>query len=394
MTHKHLFKTWVLVPSLAIILSACNQASENDIEPGAQNSEPLVVNSVDNTIVLKSLFSDHFKIGTALSREQIIGSKTAVLPFVNTQFNALTPENSMKWERIHPQLGVYDFEAADALVEFSNKNGHFFTGHTLVWHSQVPDWVFEHTDGTLLNREELLQRMEDHINTVAGRYKGQIQAWDVVNEAFNEDGTLRESKWYSIIGEDFIEQAFTMAAKAAPSAKLYYNDYNLYKPEKRNGVVKLIKQLQSKGIKIDGVGMQAHYALDMPELTEIEDSIKAYSALNVGVMFTELDVSVIPFPDEENMGADISLNIALQESFNPYPETLPKEVEEQLGARYQEFFKLFNKHKNVIERVTFWGVNDSHSWRNDWPVEGRTDYPLLFDRQFKAKPFVGSLNKQ
>ncbi|MCI2285280.1 endo-1,4-beta-xylanase [Colwellia sp. MSW7] len=279
-------------------------------------------------------------------------------------------------------------------VEFANKNNHFFTGHTLVWHSQVPDWVFEHKDGTPLNRAELLARMEDHINTVAGRYAGKIDAWDVVNEALNEDGTLRESKWLSIIGDDFIEQAFMLAAKAAPNAKLYYNDYNLYKPEKRNGVLNLVKRLQNKGIRIDGVGMQAHYSLTKPDLTEIEDSIKAYSALNMDVLITELDVSVIPFPDEKNMGADVSLSMELQESFNPYPDALPVEVENQLGDRYRALFNIFNRHQEVIKRVTFWGVSDANTWRNDWPMPGRTDYPLLFDRQLKAKPFVSSLNKQ
>lgn len=376
-----------LVPLISVItltLSAC----------GNQPKSPAVEQSDIDAPLLKALFADKYKIGTALSREQIIGNATSVLPFVNQQFNAITPENSMKWERIHPEEGVYDFEAPDALVEFANKNNHFFTGHTLVWHSQVPDWVFEHKDGTPLNRAELLARMEDHINTVAGRYAGKIDAWDVVNEALNEDGTLRESKWLSIIGDDFIEQAFMLAAKAAPNAKLYYNDYNLYKPEKRNGVLNLVKRLQSKGIRIDGVGMQAHYSLTKPDLTEVEDSIKAYSALNMDVLITELDVSVIPFPDEKNMGADVSLNMKLQDEFNPYPNDLPTEIENQLGDRYRALFNIFNRHQDVIKRVTFWGVSDANTWRNDWPMPGRTDYPLLFDRQLKAKPFVSSLNKQ
>jgi endo-1,4-beta-xylanase len=348
----------------------------------------------DNTVVLKTMFADKFKIGTALSRDQIIGKSTNILPFVNQQFNAITPENSMKWERIHPKEGVYDFTAADALVKFANSHQHFITGHTLVWHSQVPDWVFEHHDGTPLNRTELLKRLEDHINTVAGRYAGKIDAWDVVNEALNEDGTLRQSKWLTIIGDDFIEQAFKMAAKAAPNAKLYYNDYNLYKPEKRKGVIKLVKELQSKGIKIDGIGMQAHYSLTSPDLKEVENSIIAFANLNVSVLITELDVSVLPFPDEKNMGADVALNFDLQASYNPYPKELPKEIQQQLATRYKSLFAIFNKHYKVIDRVTFWGVNDGQSWRNDWPMKGRTDYPLLFDRQLKAKPFVACLNQQ
>ncbi len=388
MKHKKIIKSIVLLSTITFGLVGCMNSNDNT----STMSEPL--NSSDTPKELKGQFSDKFRIGTAISREQIIGSERHVLPFVNKHFNAITPENSMKWERIHPEEGVYDFEAADALVEFSNKNNHFITGHTLVWHSQVPDWVFEHQDGTLLSRAELLKRMEDHINSVAGRYAGKIDAWDVVNEALNEDGTLRESKWLSIIGDDFIDQAFIMAAKAAPNTKLYYNDYNLYKPEKRSGVVQLVKRLQSKGIRIDGVGMQAHYSLTSPELSDIEDSIKAYSNLNVDVLITELDVSVLPFPEEDNMGADVSLNFALQESFNPYPQSLPSSVEKELGERYQALFKIFNKHQDKIERVTFWGVSDANTWRNDWPMPGRTDYPLLFDRELKTKPFVNDLHLQ
>ena len=389
---KHKITIPVLLLSL---LSACsNDGTTNNAALSAGQNQSAEMQKNEPTIVLKDLFSDNFKIGTALSREQIIGKDTNILPFVNKHFNAITPENSMKWERIHPEDGVYDFEAADALVEFSNKNNHFFIGHTLVWHSQVPDWVFEHKDGSPLNRSELLKRMEAHINAVAGRYKGKIDAWDVVNEALNEDGSLRESKWSAIIGDDFIDQAFMMAAKAAPNAKLYYNDYNLYKPEKRNGVLRLVKRLQSKGIRIDGVGMQAHYSLDSPELTEIDDSIKAYSALNMDVLITELDVSVLPFPDENNMGADVSLNFDLQAEFNPYPDSLPASVEKQLGERYRALFNIFNRHQNVIKRVTFWGVSDAQTWRNGWPMTGRSDYPLLFDRQLQTKPFVSSLNLQ
>ena len=395
MSHKKSFKTILLIPAITMALSGCINSNNNNTQENTSSAQALITESnANDSVALKDLFLDKYKIGTALSREQIIGQATDVLPFVNQQFNAITPENSMKWERIHPSEGVYDFEAADALVEFANKNNHFFTGHTLVWHSQVPDWVFEDKNGKPLNRDQLLKRMEDHINAVAGRYAGKIDAWDVVNEALNEDGSLRESKWSTIIGDDFIEQAFIMAAKAAPKAKLYYNDYNLYKPEKRNGVLRLVKSLQDKGIRIDGVGMQAHYSLTSPELNEIEDSIKAYSALNMDVLITELDVSVIPFPDEENMGADVSLNIALQDSFNPYPKALSESVENELGDRYRALFKIFNKHQNVIKRVTFWGVSDANTWRNDWPMPGRTDYPLLFDRQLKAKSFVSSLSEQ
>jgi len=380
-------KSLILLSVTAMTLTACTNNVDNQSQPINQT-----VSKSDD--LLKNIFKDRFKIGTALSRKQIIGNETNILPFVNQHFNALTPENSMKWEKINPQPNIYDFEASDALVEFSNKHNHSFTGHTLVWHSQVPNWVFEHSDGTPLNRKELLKRMEAHINKVAGRYAGKIQAWDVVNEALNEDGTLRKSKWYSIIGEDFIEYAFKFAAKAAPQAKLYYNDYNLYKPEKRQGVINLVKNLQSKGIKIDGVGMQAHYSLDTPNFNEVEDSISAYAALDVDVLITELDISVIPFPNKEKMGADVSLNFELQDEFNPYPLAIPKAIEQKQAKRYQELFHIFNKHQKSIERITFWGVDDSQSWKNDWPMPGRSDYPLLIDRQLTLKPFAKTLNQQ
>lgn len=342
-------------------------------------------------VTLKAYFSEYFKIGTAISRAQIMLELPEQLDVAREQFNTFTPENSMKWERIHPTLNEFDFVAADALVEFAQKNNQQLVGHTLVWHSQTPDWVFEDENGITLSREALLKRMEDHINAVAGRYKGKIFAWDVVNEAFNEDGSLRESKWSQIIGDDFIEQAFMFAKKAAPNAKLYYNDYNLFKPEKRAGVIELVKRLQSKNIQIDGVGMQAHYALDYPDLSQAEDSIVEFSETGVDVMITELDISVLPFPEGEAQGADISLDIALQQEFNPYAQGIPDDVNAQLAKRYQDLFKILKKHSDKVGRVTFWGVSDATTWRNDWPMKGRTDYPLLIDRNLQVKDFVSTL---
>ncbi|MBU2879926.1 endo-1,4-beta-xylanase [Aliiglaciecola lipolytica] len=363
----------------------CNNSTEQNAA-----TTPIVEKAPEQS-TLKARFKDHFKIGTAISRDQILGVLPDDLNVAKAQFNTFTPENSMKWERIHPQPDVYDFEAPDALVEYAQENNQELVGHTLVWHSQTPDWVFEDEQGEPLTREALLKRMQDHIFTVAGRYRDRIFAWDVVNEALNEDGTLRESKWSTIIGDDFIEYAFTYAKQAAPNAKLYYNDYNLYKPEKRAGALALIKNLQSKGIQIDGIGMQAHYSLDNPELSLMEDSIVAYAATGIDVMITELDISVLPFPESEEQGADISLDIALQERFNPYPDGLPSEVNKQLGKRYKEVFAILKKHGDKISRVTFWGVSDARTWRNDWPMQGRTDYPLLIDRELKLKSFVNDL---
>lgn len=337
-------------------------------------------------------FKDNFMIGTALSANAILERDHSTLNLVKREFNAVTAENVMKWELIHPKPNVYDFKAPDKLVDFAEQNNLFLVGHTLVWHHQRPDWIFENRNGSKVSRETLLSRMEDHINTVAGRYQNRIDAWDVVNEALNDDGSLRESSWYKIIGEDYIEQAFIMAAKAAPKAKLYYNDYNLFEPAKREGAIKLIKNLQAKGIKIDGIGLQGHYGLYYPDLNLLEDSIKAFAKLGIDIFISELDITVLPLPNGENQGADISVDIKIEDKLNPYPKELPEVVKTKLAERYQEIFAVLNKHKSSINRVTFWGISDAHTWRNDWPVKGRTDYPLLFDRAMNKKTFVDSLS--
>lgn len=384
---KKLFLQLGYVIALTGLLAACNtqQIKSNDSKHIQHNS--------GKPIVLKDAFAGKFMIGTALPTSAVLNPTNAKLTrLIESQFNSITPENNMKWESIQPTPNQWNFEGPDAMVDFAEKNDMFLVGHTLVWHSQAPEWIFKDNNGNVISREALLKRMEHHINTVAGRYRGRIQAWDVVNEALNEDGTLRESKWQQIIGDDYIDYAFQYAAKAAPNAKLYYNDYNLFKPEKRQGVVSLVKHLQSKGIRIDGVGMQGHYALDYPaDLSQVEDSIIAYAELGVGVDITELDITVLEFPDEDNQGADVSLNIQLQERFNPYKKGLPKHVEKQLADRYRAIFAILNRHADKVDRVTMWGTHNSMSWRNNWPMNGRTDYPLLFDRKLKQQPFVATL---
>lgn len=331
-------------------------------------------------------FAGRFLIGAALNIDQIMGREVGVLDFVARQFNALTAENEMKWERIHPEAGEYFWESSDALVEFCRKNDIFLTGHTLVWHQQTPDWVFEDRDGMPASRELLLKRMQEHINTVVGHFNGAVPSWDVVNEALNDDGTLRESKWQQIIGDDFVAKAFEYAHQADPDAKLYYNDYNLYMPAKRAGALRLVKSIQAKGIQVDGIGMQGHYGLVHPEnLSDIEDSILAFAELG-DVMITELDLSVLPFPDEGIVGADLDVNMELKAKYNPYTEGLTDEVEQQQLQRYLDIFAIFLKHQDKISRVTFWGVDDGHSWKNGWPMQGRTDYPLMINRSMELKP--------
>ena len=229
--------------------------------------------------------------------------------------------------------------------------------------------------------------MEHHINTVAGRYKGRIHSWEVVNEALNEDGSLRQSPWLEIIGDDYIEKAFEFAHAADPEAKLYYNDYNLYKPEKAAGARALIAGLQQKGIAVHGAGMQGHYGLDQPEdLKEFGAAIRAFGEMGLEVYITELDLSVLPFPPQQDWGADVSIDMELNEIYNPYPDGLPADVEEQQAARYFKLFKILLANRDSVARVTFWGINDGHSWKNNWPMQGRTDYPMLFDRANGLKP--------
>jgi endo-1,4-beta-xylanase len=338
------------------------------------------------TMALKTAFKDDFLIGAALNPAQFGEANPVQAKLVKAQFNSITPENVMKWEHIHPRPGEYDFSQTDRFVDFGLTNGMFIVGHTLVWHAQTPDWVFQNPNGKPVTREILLKRMRDHIFTVVGRYRGKVKGWDVVNEAIEDDGSLRKSPWQKIIGDDFIEQAFQFAHEADPDAELYYNDYGLESPEKRAGALALVKKLQAKGIRISGVGVQGHYQLapDSPTAEEFSRTISDIARLGVKVMITELDVDVLPSVWKA-LSADVSLRKKGGSEFNPYTNALPAAVQQQLAARYAELFGVMLKHRDVVTRVTFWGVTDGDSWLNDWPIEGRTSYPLLFDREGKAK---------
>lgn len=338
---------------------------------------------------LKDYFTDYYRIGVATPRWFLREGEPNDL--IKKHFNSLTSENDMKWQNIHPQEDEYNFEVADQLVEFGQANDMFIVGHTLVWHSQLARWVLKPVptgdpakDTLLVDAATLEKRIVQHIETIVGRYKGKIGGWDVVNEALNEDGSYRPSAFYNILGEDFIPLAFTTAAKVDPDAELYYNDYNLVNRKKREGALRIVKMLQEKGVKIDGVGIQAHWSLETPSIEEIEQSILDYSALGVDVMFTELDVSVLPSP-WRMPSADISIRFKNNPTMNPYPDSLPDSMQVKLADRYQQIFELFNKHKDKITRVTFWGLHDGVSWKNGFPIRGRTDYPLLFDRKLQPK---------
>jgi len=347
----------------------------------------------DQSTSLQQAYSKYFSIGTALSATQMHGKEPGTLELVKQQFNAVTAENVMKWEIIEPVEGQFNFTAADAMIEYAEANNIKVIGHVLLWHEQTPAWVFQDAKGQPAPKALVLSRLKNHINAVMGRYKGRIQGWDAVNEALNEDGTLRQSSWYKALGQDYIATVFELAHQADPKAQLYYNDFNLFKPEKRAGVLKLVAALKAKNAPIYGIGEQGHYSLDYPTLQEVEDSIVAFKNTGLKVMITELDISVLPFPDPDNVGADISLNMKLKQEFNPYADGLPKAVSDQLTQKYLQFFELFLRHSDSIERVTLWGVNDNQTWRNNWPMKGRTDYPLLFDRKNQPKEVVPKLIK-
>ena len=339
-------------------------------------------NNLNSKDSLKKYYSPFFNIGAAINEDIILGLDNDSKFIVETQFNSITSENSLKWMFIQPAPNSFNFKAADKYVNFGIKNNMHIVGHALVWHSQLANFMQK-----IKSKADMSIHFENHINTVVSRYKGKIDAWDVVNEAFNEDGSLRESVFYKFLGKNYIEKAFKLANKADPKADLIYNDYNLYKQKKRDGVIKMVKQMQSKGIKIDGVGVQAHWSLNQPSLNQIEQIILDISELGVDVMFTELDISVLPSPWEQ-VGAEVSQNFSRFEGdskMNPYPEKLPKSIQIKLAKRYKDIFQLFIKHSDKISRVTFWGVMDKHSWLNDWPIKGRTNYPLLFNRKYQAK---------
>jgi len=341
--------------------------------------------------VLKDVFKNDFMIGAALNRRQIFEEDKRGAEIVRTQFNSITPENVLKWALVHPQPAKYDFEAPDRFVDFGEQNGMFIVGHTLVWHNQTPRWVFEDGKGNPVDRETLLSRLREHIFTVVGRYRGKIKGWDVVNEALNQDGTMRQSPWFRIIGDDYLVKAFQFAHEADPSAELYYNDYDLELPAKRAGGVELIKKLKAAGVPISGVGLQNHNLMDWPSARDEDATIAAFEKLGVKVNITELDVDVLPRTTKP--GADYAVDIPVTPQLNPYEDRLPDAQQLALAKRYGELFQVYLKHRDAIERVTFWGVADGDSWLNNWPMRGRTNYPLLFDRLGRAKPaFAAVIN--
>ncbi|MEO1498080.1 MAG: endo-1,4-beta-xylanase [Planctomycetota bacterium] len=334
---------------------------------------------------LATAYENHFKLGVALPTSSLMRPEADVLALAASQFNSATPENCMKWQPIQPRPGEYDFSAADRFVDFCEQRDWWIVGHTLIWHQQTPEWVFQNDKGEPLTRDDAIERMRDHIRTVVGRYRGRVHAWDVVNEALNEDGSLRETKWLEIIGDDYLDLAFRFAQEADADAELYYNDYNLYVEDKAKGAVRLVRKLRRAGRRVDAIGIQGHWAYNHPPLKQASAAIRRLAKATGRLMITELDVNILPWPGD-NIDADVARRAVGSPDLDPYTAGLPPEKQQELADRYAELFRLFIRHRDKIDRVTFWGVHDGGSWHNHWPIEGRTAHSLLFDRRLQSKP--------
>jgi endo-1,4-beta-xylanase len=331
---------------------------------------------------LKDVFAGCFRIGTFLQPQHFEEKSQVESALAKHHFNASTSSHVTNWDEIHPQPEFYNFDAADAFVAFCEKQDMFCIGHTLVWHNACPPWLFQDKAGHTIGKETLLKRMRDHIHTVVGRYKGRVCGWNVVNEAVDDNGSLRQSPWMKIIGEEYIAKAFEFAHEADPSCELYYNDYGLDSEPKRGGAMSMLQTLKLKTAHVRAVGMQGHYLLNSPSVTKIDETVTAFGKLGFKVHVSELDVDVLPVTSApENKGKPAS-----DPTMNPYVNGLPEQMETALAKRYAELFAVFIKHRHIIERVTFGNITDSVSWLNNFPIKGRTNHPLLFDRYSKPKP--------
>jgi endo-1,4-beta-xylanase len=315
---------------------------------------------------LHEAFSKDFLIGAAVNPATLKTQKEHLA----YHFNSVTAENEMKFVSLHPEEDVYTFEAADVIVEFARSHAMKVRGHTLVWHNQSTEWLFQNQDGALTDRNTLLQRMKSHIDTVVKRYKNDIYCWDVVNEAISDKDSelLRPSKWLDIVGEDFIAKAFEYAHEADPQAKLFYNDYNESNPDKREKIYTLVKSLTEQGVPIHGVGLQAHWSLTGPSLEEIRSAIERYASLGLKLQITEMDVSVFAHEDRRT---DLQ-----------YPT---EEMMELQAERYTQFFQLFKEYSDVITGITFWGAADDYTWLDNFPVRGRKNWPFLWNTEQQPK---------
>jgi endo-1,4-beta-xylanase len=416
----------VLAVSAAAFLKSMKTQTQRSISRVELLAAILLAISVtaraDENPTLKGAYKNDFYVGVAINRTIATGAAVRAdnvnrhqeqvdkdIALVKEQFNQISPENDLKWALIQPREGAdgYNFGPADAYVDFGLSNQMYIVGHTLVWHSQTPNWVFAGTNpppvatnaegtnaaggrrfgggfgynGPRASREELLQRMHDHIAAVVGRYKGKIKVWDVVNEAVADNGTnlLRNSLWLQIIGPDFIAKAFEYAHEADPDAILRYNDYGLESPVKRHKLITLIKSLQAEQVPVMAIGSQTHVSVSSPSFESEDQSLTELETLGLPIHITELDVNGAQ-AGQRNTGADVANNSATTQG------GLVNDAGQRLADQYAKLFKAFLKHKSSVKVVTFWGVNDAVSWR----ANGR---PLLFDGNDQPKPALEAVIK-
>ena len=322
---------------------------------------------------LKDVYKDYFPVGVAVSPFAL---KTNEAALILREFNSLTAENAMKMGPIHPREDQYFWAHADSIAAFARRHKLKLRGHTLCWHNQTPAWLFEDANGKPVSKEELLKRLKDHITTVVNRYKDVIYAWDVVNEVISDkkDEYLRNSPWFRICGEDYIEAAFRYAHEADPKALLFYNDYNEIDPVKRAKIIRLVQSLQQKGVPIHGIGLQAHWAVNEPSFAQLDSTLNEFAATGLQLQITELDISV--YPKEHD---------ARQRQASDADTSFSQEKEARQIQRYKEAFELFRKYRRHITGVTFWNISDRYSWLDNFPVKDRKDYPLLFDASLQRK---------
>lgn len=364
-------KNWTAIATLAATTAfvGCQESQEPEVP------------------ALKSAFEGKFLLGATLSNSMLETMQDPGFAIVEKHFDSITAENCMKWSNMNPEPNQFELELGDAFTAYGEKHGHAMVGHVLFWHSQTPDWVFEDENGDLVSRAVLLQRMRERARLMAERWGDRIKIWDVVNESIEGDGSWRKSKYQQILGDAFTELAFRIAMEELPAdAKLLYNDYNMTSPGRRDAVVAMVRDFQAKGIRIDGIGIQGHWLMDHPTLVEIEETLTALGATGVPLHVTELDIDLLG--RSQFFGANVDIErLKADPSTNPYPDgNLPASEEERFAERYAEVFDLLLKHHEKIDRVTFWGVSDLTSWLNGFPVAGRTNFALLFDRQFQPKP--------
>lgn len=322
---------------------------------------------------LKDYYADYFSIGVAVSPRALATDEAALIV---TQFNSVTAENAMKMGPVHPKENEYFWTHADSIVAFAARNNMKIRGHTLCWHNQTPDWMFIDADSNTVSKEVLLQRLKSHITSVAGRYKGKIYAWDVVNEAISDKPGefYRDSQWFRICGPEYIAKAFEYAHEADPQALLFYNDYNEIDSIKRGKIIRLVTNLKEAGVPIHGIGLQGHWAIHEPSREQLDSTLTQFAATGLQLQITELDISV--YAKEHN--ARQRNNADNNSAFTP-------EREQQQAEKYKMCFDMFRKHKSSIASVTFWNISDRHSWLDNFPVKDRKDYPLLFDKDLKPK---------